>query len=409
VSVFVAPSRPGLLDSSNPALILAGLAFVIGTTYAWVVQPGLPYDEPSHWATVLFYADHGGMPVLGKTGVTYEAQMGPVAYIVDAIIVRAARATGASLDTTFHLVRLVGVVAFAFAVALVGAITRRLCDQSWAWVAAVAIFALNPMLLTMSSSVQNDALALALGLLALQLTLERLADRPTVASATLVGAIAGLALLTKLTAWVAVVAIAGWLVWRHRRSSLRPLLGYVGAAVAVSGWWFTRNVELYGDPTAAAGVHKSGVSFAAYHVHNASGFGHIFEEFVTYLWVPTEYVRNLISAPAVVKGALLLATLTVLVMSARRVRGWREPARWLVLCCGLLSVGSWLVTYLAYQAVAPRVAYLVLPLWVGLTALALTRVPRTVAIGVTTLLVVSLNAWTLYELSQVSAPNFIAF
>jgi hypothetical protein len=105
---------------------------------------------------------------------------------------------------------------------------------------------------------------------------------------------------------------------------------------------------------------------------------------------------------------LLLTTLTVLAMSLRRVRGWREPAQSLVLCCGVLSVGSWLVTYLAYQAVAPRVAYLVLPLWVGLIALALMRLPRAMEIGVTTLVVVSLNAWALYELSHVTAPRFIS-
>jgi D-alanyl-D-alanine carboxypeptidase (penicillin-binding protein 5/6) len=349
------------------------------------------------------------MPVLGQPGVTYEAQMGPVAYVVDAIVFRLAHATGLSVDAALHLVRLLSVAEFAIAVVLIAALTRRLIGRSWASTAAVAIFALNPMLLAMSSSVQNDTLALMLGLLALELALARLADRPTLRSAVLVGVVAGLALLTKLTAWAAVVAIAAWLVWRHRRAALRPIVAFLASVAAVSGWWFVRNIELYGDPTAAAGVHRTGVSFGAYHAHGVAGVKHVFEEFVTYLWLPTEYVRNLITAPNVVKGALLLATVAVLVAGLGLLRRWREPARWLILCCGGLSIASWLVTYLADQAVAPRVAYFFLPIWVSFIAVMLARLPRTFGIGVTTLVLISLNAWALYELARVRPLRFIVF
>jgi 4-amino-4-deoxy-L-arabinose transferase-like glycosyltransferase len=347
------------------------------------------------------------MPVLGDRGVTYEAQMGPVAYVVDALVVHVGRATGFSPSGTFHLVRLVGTVELCLAALLVGLLMRRLLGRSWPSAAALAILALNPMLLTMSSSVQNDTLALVLGLLALELALSRLSERPTSRGALLVGIVAGLAVLTKLTAWPVVVAVAGWLVWRHRRGAVQPLMAFIVAAVAVSGWWFIRNIVLYGDPTAAAGVHRSGVSFGAYPVHGASDVVHILEELITYLWLPTEYVRNFISAPVALKAGLLLMTAAVLITGLLGIRHSRKVPSWLIVGTALVSIGSWLVTHLAYQAVAPRVAYMFLPLWIGLVGLALARIPRRAAIVGVTVLLVCLNAWTLYELARVQSPEFI--
>jgi 4-amino-4-deoxy-L-arabinose transferase-like glycosyltransferase len=387
------------------SLLVAALA--LGAVYAWVVPPGLPYDEPSHWSTVLYYADHGQMPVLGDPGVAYEAQMGPVAYVVDALVVHVGRAAGFSASGTFHLVRLVGALELCVGVVLLATLIARLLGHSSPSVAAVAIFALNPMLLTMSSSVQNDTLVLVLGLLALELALGRLSEQPTFRSALFVGVVAGLAVLTKLTAWPAVLAIAAWLVWRHRRDALRPLTAFVVAVLAVSGWWFVRNIVLYGDPTAAAGVRRAGFSFDAYHVHGAAGIAHILEELVTYLWLPTEYVRNFISAPVALKAGLLLMTAAVLITGLLGIRHSRKVPSWLIVGTALVSIGSWLVTHLAYQAVAPRVAYMFLPLWIGLVGLALARIPPRAAIVGVTVLLVCLNAWTLYELARVQSPEFI--
>jgi 4-amino-4-deoxy-L-arabinose transferase-like glycosyltransferase len=407
MGLAVQMSWPKLSARWSLSFVLPILSLALGVAYVWVVRPGLPYDEPSHWSTVLYYANHHRMPVLGDPGVTYEAQMGPVSYVVDACVVVLARAVGLSTATAFHLVRLIGLLEFCAAVVLVGMLMRRLLGRSWPSVAVVAIFALNPMLLTMSSSVQNDTLALVLGFLALELALGRLSVQPAFRSALFVGVVAGLAVLTKLTAWPAVLAIAAWLVWRHRRDALRPLTAFVVAVLAVSGWWFVRNIVLYGDPTAAAGVRRAGFSFDAYHVHGAAGIAHILEELVTYLWLPTEYVRNFISAPVALKAGLLLMTAAVLITGLLGIRHSRKVPSWLIVGTALVSIGSWLVTHLAYQAVAPRVAYMFLPLWIGLVGLALARIPRRAAIVGVTVLLVCLNAWTLYELARVQSPEFI--
>ena len=104
---------------------LALLTCLVGTIYAFVTPAGLPYDEPSHWATVQYYVDHGRMPVLGDEGVSYEAQMGPVAYVADAVIVRVADALGLGAETAFRLVRLFGVLQLAALVVVLGALMAR--------------------------------------------------------------------------------------------------------------------------------------------------------------------------------------------------------------------------------------------------------------------------------------------
>ena len=172
-------------------------------------------------------------------------------------------------------------------------------------VAALAVIALNPMLLTMSASVQNDSLALLLGVLVLFLALVLLRDRPQTGAALALGGLAGLGVLTKLTDWVVVVVVASWLAWVHGRRAVAPVAAFLCGALAVSGWWFVRNVMLYGDPTAASAVERTGVSFDRYRLARPGDLGHIVQQMVTYLWLPTEYLRNLISAPTMLKAILL--------------------------------------------------------------------------------------------------------
>lgn len=391
------------------APLLAGLALALGVLYALVVQAGLPYDEPSHWATVLYYANHHRLPVLGSPGVTYEAQMGPVAYTLDAILFHLAHGAGSSTETAFHVVRLVGVAEFVVVVIIVGELVKLLVPWTWASVAALAVFALNPMLLAMSSSVQNDTLALLLGLLAVMIVLTRLDVRPEAGWALVAGTVAGLAVLTKLTAWAVVVVVPIWLAWRYRGAAVKAIGSFVAAALVVSGWWFVRNIELYGDPTAAAGVRRTGVSFAPYRLHGLHGIWHLVEELVTYLWLPTEYVRNSISAPTPLKAILFLVTLTVLASAATRLTRFKHSAGTLVALVAVAALGAWLVTDLTSQAVAPRVAYMALPVWVAILALAWQRVSVRLLTPVVAIGLAALNAWTLYQLYEVPQHGFIAF
>jgi D-alanyl-D-alanine carboxypeptidase (penicillin-binding protein 5/6) len=397
--------RSGRFGARESAVALSLLTVVLGTVYARVVNPGLPYDEPSHWSTVLFYAHHYSLPVLGQRGVTYEAQQGPVAYFVDAAAVHVIQALGLSVHVAFRVVRVVGVLELAGTVLAVAALIYRMVPSPVAATLAVAVFALNPMLLTMSASVQNDTLALLLGFFALLLAHTWLGDRPSVVRAITVAGLSGLAVLTKLTVWPIVVVIPVWLLWRRRGAGLKAVVAFVGTVAAVTGWWFIRNWSLYGDPTASAGVHKLGLGFAPYHSNGLGGVGHVVEQVVTYLWLPTEYVRNTISAPTVLKAGLLVATLAIVAVGIRDSRRLQPPAL-LVLSCGVVSVVSWLALYLGAQATAPRIAYLALPMWTAFVGLTVARVGgRTATVGFVVALIV-INAWTLIAVGHVAATGF---
>ena len=81
------------MRTRRPAVLGCGLrgcwAHCIGVWLAARVPPGLPYDEPAHWSTVLYYAREHRLPVLGDPGVAYEAQMGPVYYALAGLLVDA--------------------------------------------------------------------------------------------------------------------------------------------------------------------------------------------------------------------------------------------------------------------------------------------------------------------------------
>jgi D-alanyl-D-alanine carboxypeptidase (penicillin-binding protein 5/6) len=274
-------------------------------------------------------------------------------------------------------------------------------------VGAVAVFALNPMLLTMSASVQNDTLALALGLGCLELALVSLSQEARAGRAAIVGVLVGLAVLTKLTAWVLVPSLVAWLLWRHGQRALAACGALVSAVIVVSGWWFVRNLVLYGDLTAAKAVRRTGVTFAPYHVRSVGDLGHVGQEGVTYLWVPTEYLRNTISASSPVKGLVALATVAAVVAAVTSTRA-RSIFLSLPLLtfCAILSVATWLVTLMTYQAVAPRVAYLALPVWVLIVLAALQRLRSPmIALGGAVAFMLVLNAWALHAISRAPDPG----
>ena len=121
---------------------------------------------------------------------------------------------------------------------------------------AAGIVAFIPQFLFISSAVSNDSLITLLSTLALW-QLARLVNRPAqqgLSSYVLLGITLGLAALTKLSG-AALLGLSAlvlvWLAWRQR--DLRILLkgGLIagGLAAAIAGWWYLRNLRLYGDLT----------------------------------------------------------------------------------------------------------------------------------------------------------------
>ena len=168
-----------------------------------------------------------------------------------------------------HLVRLLSVLMGAATVWLTYRIALELFPpartgdrgQVWLALSAAAVNAFTPMFVFISGAVNNDNLTMTLCSLALLLMIKRL--RAPEEPATLgfragrwlpLGVVLGLAALTKTSALgllplaALTVAIAAW----KRRSWVEFFAGGLATAIPVlliAGWWYARNLQLYGDLT----------------------------------------------------------------------------------------------------------------------------------------------------------------
>lgn len=126
---------------------------------------------------------------------------------------------------------------------------------------AGAFVAFNPMFLTVSSAVSNDALTIALTTAGLCEIAVLARDGPSPLRALRAGVIVALASLTKLSG-LALLPILGMTLLMPARAgssramSLRarwqPFLIYGAVWLALAGWWYARNVMLYGELTGSA-------------------------------------------------------------------------------------------------------------------------------------------------------------
>jgi 4-amino-4-deoxy-L-arabinose transferase-like glycosyltransferase len=125
---------------------------------------------------------------------------------------------------------------------------------------AAAIGAFVPQFLFISSSVSNDSLIAFLAALTLLILLKMVNDKKGRQPGHLsfahlsLGFTLGLAALTKLSG-LALLGLSGlvlaWIAWRQRswRYLLASGLVVGGLAIGIAGWWYARNVRLYGDLT----------------------------------------------------------------------------------------------------------------------------------------------------------------
>lgn len=385
--------------------VIAGSLSALAGTYAFVVPRGLPYDEPSHWAYVRYLADHWSMPVIGDPSVGYEAQMGPVAYLPGAALLAGARLLGWSDDEAFLAVRLLGagLLFGLFVAARSLAMAAVPHAPGWAATIGAGIAVFNPMVVAMSMSVQNDTGSLLL-LMALLMLACRQASPPRLPTALGIGGLAGAVLLAKVSLTPAVTVALLWFLIRFRRSGLRPVLLMAASAAAVSGWWFVRNLSLYGDVTGRTAVNRLGLEFRPLG-WDSSTIGHLGRSVVVYLTLPVEYYRNTIQGPGLVEAIAAAMVIFVAVAGSLALRAQRRSELRLLMAVGAVSVLAWSATAVWVQAVAFRTAYGVLPLWAAAGVAALYRRRSRWSIGLVVgiaLSILSLHVWVLTALSGVT-------
>lgn len=152
-------------------------------------------------------------------------------------------------------------------------------------VAAVAavLLAAWPQWSFMHGVLDNGNLAATLATATALLLVRALQAGLTSPRALALGAVLGAALLTKLTALflLPLVAVVSALAWLAKRASLARALRFASlvavVALALSGAWFWRNFQLYGDPLALA---PHAVAYAGNKVPEGMRYAYLTGDFV---------------------------------------------------------------------------------------------------------------------------------
>ena len=290
---------------SRISFILA-VFIVLCLLYSFIVPPFEASDELWHYPMVKYIADHRALPIQDAENVgpwRQEGSQPPLYYVIGAVatfwidtsdvdVVRHLNPHAdngiATIDgninlithhpdaesfpwrgTTLavHLIRFLSVLMGAATVYLTYRLSLELVpDQPNVALVAAAINAFTPMFIFISGAVNNDNLVIPLCSLALLLMI-RIAKatsdgRQTTNSESRtmhllpcfvqLGIVVGLALLTKESAGGLVLLTAltvAYVSWRERspRIFLVGALATGGSALLIAGWWYLRNLQLYGD------------------------------------------------------------------------------------------------------------------------------------------------------------------
>ncbi|MGI6368896.1 MAG: DUF2142 domain-containing protein [Anaerolineae bacterium] len=285
---MVAPSA----RTGRRRLWLAMILLVYGTlasayalrTPAWQVP-----DEPAHYNYVRYIAEARQLPELRPGDypgayleeiksarfapsysiepIRYESHQPPLYYVLATPVFLAARAAGVAVPLL--PLRLFSVSLGAVTLLLTYALMRSLYPQDdQLALGAVACMALVPMQLAITGAVNNDGLVmLLLTLLVWQLVV--IDSAWSWGRAALLGLLVGLALLTKLQAYIAAPLVFLSWAWslyraRRRRDRLAPLLGQGALAAAVAALlvapWLARNAQVYGPGDLLAMVRHEQVT-----------------------------------------------------------------------------------------------------------------------------------------------------
>jgi len=462
--------------TERKAFIAILLVFVVlGITYSTVVPPFEASDELWHFPMVTYVADNWSLPVQDPANVgpwRQEGSQPPLYYAVSALAtfridtsdMSQVRHLNPHVDNgiatpdgnvnlvvhrpgreafpwhgtvlAVHVARFLSIVMATLGVALTPFIVREVFPERPALaLGAMAVHAFTPMVVFIAGSVNNDNLVVPLSSLALLMLLRLLRpkamepealSRRTIVRYLLLGIVLGLAALTKasslaltlLTALVVTVRAA-------RRRSEAPIEGWkefiVGGLttllplLVISGWWYLRNLRLYGDltglnafiqvlgkrevPASLAQLWRERYSFLAGYWGNFGGLN-----------VPmSPWVYRILNASLIVAGLGLLIALARSLIQAVRGKGAEQkgtrvfarsgglagrrsirfdgsPVRGLQLTLCLLWGLGVLIPWIQWARVTwssqGRLVFAALPVWSMLLALGLSSwLPRRFNVG----------------------------
>ncbi len=235
-------------------LVLFLVGAMLRTTYAFVTPDYYAPDEHSHVNFVRYLAREWTLPVqknlTGSPGNDWEYYQPPLYYTIVAAI-KAALASSHQTPNDVLIGRLVSILFWATSTAVTARTLLHIKAPEWQRLFVVGLHALLPSYITLSSSVNNDNLAILLfSCYILSEIVGPGSKMKTLRSSALIGCI----FWTKLTAVVAVFFFLAVRISRIERRDWRPTLLDValGAAVAAAIWspLVARNLMVYGSVTA---------------------------------------------------------------------------------------------------------------------------------------------------------------
>lgn len=289
----------------RPLALLVAAYLGLGLAYASLVPLWEAPDAVWHYAFAAHLASGRGLPTRADEGVDapwrQQGSQPPLYYLLVAPLIAAADTSDAEAVIRFNPHAAVGVSgpegnlnrmvhsrreAFPWRGTVLAARLVSLASLLFGlvavlatWAAARAVFparpavalaaagilAFNPEILFFSSAISNDIAIAAAGALVLWRAACVLRDGATTRACFWLGLACGLALLTKLSGlWLLPAALGAmaWALWRDRakgpealgtrpalRVASRSLAPFALALLAVAGWWYLRNLLLFGDPT----------------------------------------------------------------------------------------------------------------------------------------------------------------
>ncbi len=213
----------------------------------------------------------------------YGADIAVATYPFGSEVVHAMAILVTGSDVLSPLVNIVWAIVFLLAAHVFG---RRQGCPHLATLAGLLVLATPVVTGLMAATAMNEMMGLAMLTAALACALPDPDDGSIRGRVVIVGAAAGLAIGVKSTMLgPAVALLVGALIvyWRHDRRMLRrALVPLGGAAVATGGFWYFRNVLLFGSPipVASLGIGK----FELGHVQVAGNIGPMLPTLLDGLW-----------------------------------------------------------------------------------------------------------------------------